>query len=62
LALEFSVAVRELMGIEIDQFQRLLEGEEMLRLPGAGQGLCNFVFTEGSRSQDCFRLNDDGDR
>ena len=43
-ALDLGVAGFELAGVEVVHLQRLLEDEEMLRAPGAGQGLGNLVF------------------
>lgn len=43
-ALDFEVAGFDLAGVEVIEFQRLLEDEEVLLAPGAGEGLGDFVF------------------
>ena len=43
-ALDFEVAGFDLAGIEVVEFERLLEDEEVLLAPGAGEGLGDFVF------------------
>ena len=56
-ALDFRIALRHLLGIGVVHRQRLLQHEQMLFAPGAGQGLGNLFFWDGGlRASYCIQL------